>query len=502
MILLFFLIALDEFVTDRLDSETIKGPGTRFTARNRNQSTIITSKNVTTYDPRLLTIPEQFLEIYIQQHSHASLMRDVQSKDDDENEDASPSSARRFFAVAYYWCPERAGNVLNSMFNTIVWAMIHNRTVLWKYHGTVDQHAECQKVLRLADWMPSYDEWRPNPTSPWNLSEPVPVSMNAESWEYDHYTHQVVLYPQIPDVLVGDKSITRNAWSDHPMKTMPYQKYLQALPEPFQSRAADLYRLGKSFLYGMLYTRLFELQRHSDTTIETPTDTVAADTDQDSGASVHYSIGLHSRHTVAADDGSWVPHEIKCLERLLNVFEERFHSSRLCHIYLMSDRPKTVATLTEWSRNKNCSVTTANHHVGGDCIKEHGPWAGAGYLEDLDVVAQATDAMVGDPRRSSTSLLLDVMEYRRYAVGSENNVPASQNKVGICKLPDKPPSGYNYGPGTPTFRYHPYLEPLAPVRVIRDYSQSKGPPRKGAVWVETNIARVDHVYRALNGTSL
>ena len=285
------------------------------------------------------------------------------------------------------------------------------------------------------------------------------------------------------------------------MKTKPYQKYLQALPESFQSRAADLYRLGKSFLFGMLYTRLFELQRDPNTHVEFPTDTGVTQTDQDSTANVYYSIGLHSRHTVAADDGSWVPHEIKCLEHLLSVFEARFRWTRSCHIYLMSDRPKTIATLTEWSRNKNCSVITANHHVGGDCIKEHGPWAGAGYLEDLDVVAHATHALVGDPRRSSTSLLLDVMEYRKYLARDEDiGQRRTERKMEICKLPDKPPSGYDYGPDTPTFRYHPFLEPLPPVRVIRSYIESEGPPRRGAVWVEMNMDRVGNVYRILNGT--
>jgi hypothetical protein len=440
-----------------------------------------------------LFIPEQFIEEYIQQHSQETLWHEFQS---------TRTTTRRF-AVAYYWCPERAGNSLNSFFNTIVWGMIHNRTVVWKYLGTADQQADCQAVLRLADWMPSFDTWQMIA----NLTGPVAVPNDAKSWAQDQI-HQVVLYPQIPDVLFGDTSITRNAWSDHPMKTKEYQRYLQALPESFQNRATNLYTMGKSFLYGMLYTRLFQLQRDPDQTSVVVVGTATGDDDDtvDSTTNV-YSIGIHSRHTVAADDGSWIPQEIKCLERfLLN----RFHTNAIhdqndaCQVYLMSDRPKTILALTEWLRNKNCSVITANHHVGDDPIQEHGPWAGAGYLEDLDVVAEATHGLIGDPRRSSTSLLLDLMEYRRPLEwgDGDNRMGDRPPKLEICKLPNKPPSGYDYGPGTPTFRHHSFLEPLAPIRAIHDYIQSKDRPRKGAVSVEINLDRptVKQVYNVLNGT--
>jgi hypothetical protein len=72
-----------------------------------------------------------------------------------------------------------------------------------------------------------------------------------------------------------------------------------------------------------------------------------------------------------------------------------------------------------------------------------------------------------------------------------------------CQLPRRSISGYNYGPGTPTFRHHSYLQPLEPVKVLDDY---KSQARKDALGQERYVVvsfdyerpTLDSVYSVLN----
>jgi hypothetical protein len=387
-------------------------------------------------------LPLQVLRKYKQQHSQEALMR--------EHIDRTPTSHRKY-AVAYYWCPQRAGNILHSFFNTIVWSMIHNRTVLWIYHNTSNTEADCQGVLKRAPWLPSYYEWRDILQF---RNDPVAVPNKASQWE-DDQTHQIVLYPQIPDVLAHDSRISRNSWSDHPLEREDYRAYIQELPETYKNTTTLLYSEGVEFLYGMLYSDLFSLEHPAKMTLFGQDDM-----DDEDGS---LSLALHSRHPVGADDGSYIQYEQQCLQKLLP-------SESSCRVHLMSDRPKTIELLTEWLLQRNCSVVMANHDDGSDPVKEHGPWAGAGYLQDLEVSGNARHGVIGDKHRSSTALLIDLIEYRRRiavceATGDWNNI----SDLRFCQLPNKHLSGYNYGPGTPTFRHHTYLQPLQPVRVVEDY---------------------------------
>ena len=165
----------------------------------------------------------------------------------------------------------------------------------------------------------------------------------------------------------------------------------------------------------------------------------------------------------------------------------------------MSDRPKTVELLTKWlTENMGCEVITAAHDVGNGPVQEHGPWAGAGFLEDLEVVATAQDAIVGDLHRSSTALLRELMEYRRTITGWKSH--KSMDELSFCSLQNKHLSGYDYGPGTPTFRHHSYLQPLKPVRILDHYIQS---PASRLGMVSTSFSPTNHtkkdVYGVLNG---
>jgi hypothetical protein len=102
----------------------------------------------------------------------------------------------RTFALAYYSCLLQAGNRLHHYFNNLLWAIVTNRTVLWKSYdrttclasqsmyaggggegeGTAKLNTKittdldlicqaantvhkCDEVLERASWIPSYDEW-------------------------------------------------------------------------------------------------------------------------------------------------------------------------------------------------------------------------------------------------------------------------------------------------------------------------------------------------------
>jgi hypothetical protein len=460
--------------------------------------------------------PIKVLQTYIEQHSHQALLHEFTNTTtttaSSSNRQQSWSWKERKYAVAYYWCPQRAGNILHSFFNTVVWSMIHNRTVLWVYHNTSNEEEDCQAVLKRAAWLPSYVEWKEKLGLE---KDPVPVSNSALRVDgllaaEAAQSHSVVLFPQIPDVLAHDKSITRIAWSDHPLKTTEFRNYINLLPSWNQNISAALYAEGVEFLYGMLYSQLFELQRPtaSNTIGNSQNNPVLDDTKNETT----FSLALHSRHTVGADDGSLVPHEQKCLEQLLEDHTGK-DGGGSCRVHLMSDRPQTISILTHWlttQQERNCSVVTAKHDSGDGPVKEHGPWAGAGYLEDLDVTARARHGIVGDPRRSSTALLIDLMDYRRKINiwqngGGEASLDTVKNDLKVCKLPDKPISGYDYGPGTPTFRHHSYLEPLAPVRVVEDYiHHGRHQANNGIILVSLDFQRptVEGVYTALNSESV
>jgi hypothetical protein len=318
------------------------------------------------------------LKRYIEEHSQDVLLSEYHAKIDNR---------QRKYAVAYYWCPHRAGNILHAFFSTITWSIIHNRTLLWIYHNHSNQEEDCQVVLRRAPWLPSYYEWKRN----FRLADPVPVSLmklnnDNQDDDDDDERHQVVLYPQIPDVLPNDKTIFRNGWSDHPLKTQEYVDYIGQLPSSMKSATKELYSEGQEFLYGMLYANLFELQKKPPMDIAVGNSTITTTAEIEGTTQNHdgdeyntvFSVALHSRHTIAADDGSFVPSELQCLKRMLR--EAQFDNRRqykACRVHLMSDRPKTIKLLTDFlTTETNCSVITANHDHGKGPVLEHGKHLG------------------------------------------------------------------------------------------------------------------------------
>lgn len=201
-----------------------------------------------------------------------------------------------------------------------------------------------------------------------------------------------------------------------------------------------------------------------------------------------FSLALHSRHTVIGDDGSFIPDEIKCLEQLLPNHNES-RTLDTCVVYLMSDRPRTIQKLLTWLEQHNCTgvtaslpswnKTTTNYNDSGVSTVLHdemGPNQGEGFIRELELASAARSGLIGDFRRSSFMLLVELVEYGRRMDNWRNSGETMSFDDGNendnllrCDLPERYGAGYDYGPGTPTFRAAHHQKPLAPIQVFNKY---------------------------------
>jgi hypothetical protein len=354
--------------------------------------------------------PLQVLEQYKQWHSVEALRRDPHN---------------RTFALGYYSCPLQAGNRLHHFFNSLLWAVVSNRTLLWKYYdketcravqsderldnevcGVANTLHDCDPVLKRASWLPSYDEfaqelklpeplylnfWTTRPSNiPWHQTRNNP-------W-HDSYTNFTGIdnrteWPLVsfPIMLGMSGSLNRD---DRRRKLLANHWS--------REMARKLHSLGTPFLFGMLFRESFRMTamvqqdipkaNHTDTTIHKS-----------------FSIALHSRHSNPKAIGADTRNERRCLTQLL----DQAPTNSECVVYLMSDRPKTIEMLTAWlSTSKNCTAITAPHQKGTSFRGEHGPWSGIGFYQDLATVSQARNGFIGKTTTSSF-LLLEMIEYDR-----------------------------------------------------------------------------------------
>lgn len=432
--------------------------------------------------------PVRVMDQYMRWHSVQTLEREYQSS----NTKSDRKYRHRKFAIVYYWCPERAGNILHNMFITMTWAIITNRTILVKYDNHSNTEQDCQDVLKRADWIPRYDDWvlRMDLIHP-----PVPIPIDVHRLQYDEM-HQTVIFPQIPDLAETNQHIVRQQWRDDPLNRKEFRSYLLEMGAEQKTIAGKLYNNGVNFLFGMLFRETFTLQ-----------DAYApASAFPDSSG---LTIALHSRHIVVGDDGSFVPSEMKCLQSLIKKLSGRTESN-VCRVYLMSDRQETISILSQWLRQRNCTPISVTHGEQGVVMRsEHGPWTGIGFLQDLASTSLARTAVVGDVRRSSFMLLVELIEYDRL-IQAWKEGKSEISDLEICELPNKSWSGYDYGPGTPTFRHHSRIPPLPPIQVLENYktshslenlSRDTGVRKFALASLSCASAIENQIHQLLNGTS-
>jgi len=469
-------------------------------------TTITTKPHRTT---PILLWPNLALDRYKERHSQQALLIEYGTAAEEEETANGGRNNRAYdrgrrFAVAYYWCPERAGNILHNLFNSVLWGIITNRTVLWRYDPYYRENRieDCDRILTRATWIPTWDEW----SSKLKLEDddvvPIPIDINRRT--YDE-RHRVVAFPQIEDIEFGNVNsrLYRGvSWRDHPLSSLQYKLYIDGMPAERKTAAGMLYYEGTNYVFGMLFRECFTFDVE-----RLPAMDASAFVDderqlnKEDGA---LSIALHSRHPVVGDDGTYLNDEKHCLAEL--VAEYRSNNNKYltidrsnCRIHLMSDRTRSIEILSRWVVEEyNCTPMAASYHLSPrnvplqaanystrmKKVTEHGPNPGVGFLTELALASRARWGVIGDVHRSSTMLLVELIEYDRTieawrAFDNSNNANSEEefdatavlDDLRLCSLPDKPSAGYSYGKGTPTFRHHSLQEPLDPVRIMQQYKQ-------------------------------
>jgi hypothetical protein len=124
------------------------------------------------------------------------------------------------------------------------------------------------------------------------------------------------------------------------------------------------------------------------------------------------TIGIHTRHQDAEQDGSNVTMFASCLEEMrimLGYYKP-------CSVYIASDRALAITNLKQVAENLNCSAISVDHTNEAHLIDntetqmEHGAFAGLPFYKDFALLAsQVRSGMIhsgGIPEGSSASSLI------------------------------------------------------------------------------------------------
>ena len=336
---------------------------------------------------------------------------------------------QRKFMVGVYSCPLESGNRLHRFMNSLLWAILTNRTLLWRYytydiceieykesddgdcsHYKDSSKSDCDGLLELASWVPSWEQWSAKFGFHNATLFPIERAQIHRKTGIDKWARPYDL-PGISPLLLrtgtqflpdpGNILSSRNSTSKDSAK-------LLSLPSSWDR----LYRLVKThgvyFLYGMLFESLFTLRK--EFWPPSPGTSMLNET------GTHDTYFLHSRHPRVGDDGTYVWPEYKCMEKLLE------NRTRPCTWYIMSDRQKAIDLLKpKLERNFSCNVQLIDHNssMSISFSKEHGPYAGAGYWRDWALAIQARTGFISFHMyvrpfvRTSTALMREVIEFRR-----------------------------------------------------------------------------------------
>jgi len=314
----------------------------------------------------------------------------------------------RRYLVASYSCPIESGNRLHRFMNGLLWAILTNRTLLWRYqnYDVCEEYVEencaneyhrdliigpsdCQGLLERSPWIPSYEEWKDklllihgtNYSSISSSSEEnVPLvratissskkkkgPIDNTSLPYDGTFSEELFW-----ILTG-KQVELNPGEI--LTVTPSNKTEHLMKNENLERLEALRSEGAIFLYGMLFESMFTLDPSLDPPKEllhykdnstTPTawTGIRAGNNSDNGnppftATVDpanlptKTIFVHSRHISKGMENYTWPDQL-CLKKFMEVsFEYSNHTNHTqqqqprppCHVYVMSDRPFTVDRL-------------------------------------------------------------------------------------------------------------------------------------------------------------
>jgi hypothetical protein len=395
---------------------------------------------------------------YKRWHSHQSLIQQPEN---------------RQFVIGYYSCPLQAGNRLHDFWNSMIVAIVTNRTLLWKYsdeetcliankgydpkvceHGYSEK--DCDKTLERASWIPSFDEWAPKlglnttlgPRNPdchlggmtgveWWPTKEMKKALNKHR-RTRHNTEEHERHPSRHLWLSGPLIQTSREWfldeqvPKYGMKRILIDgmrnssttsaKSIQAGQQIFEG----LYSDGIDFLYGMLYRDTFTYI--GDKSLQ--------DTPEDRALSHGgITISLHSRHTQSSD-GKVSREERQCMNQVMFETRGRRGPDVPCTIFLMSDRQQALDDLSQLAIEKyNCTPVVAPHEAGSGLTREHGPFSGNGFFQDLYYGSKARDGYIGHCGRSSSQMLQDAIAYDRFMEALSETDTRPPIPLSFCCLP-------------------------------------------------------------------
>jgi hypothetical protein len=340
----------------------------------------------------MLSPPQTMLLDFVRRHSADSLRRETPEQ-----------FRKRKFAIAYYSCPLQLGNQLFHFMNSILWAVITDRTVLYKYmdkrtcerlkehqpmlylSDAICQAAntvkDCDVVLERAPWLPSYDEfvdpsWEIHRVDFWQTHW---FSLSPQwiriRYLFDESKHMnLTKVDRIKFKLVEFPALT-NADSTWLTKRFTRQKLLST--SGAKTRARKLTKKGLRFTYGMFFSEMFRLR---DKEFDLVNEYYPKPDGKESNL---FSIALHSRHKLVKQKGRNIQNEGDCLDKVL-ANRPANHSCRVC---AMSDRPLALETLKAWLEQKHHCDLIQVHHLDqtSSFSVEHGLNAGAAFVRELDV---------------------------------------------------------------------------------------------------------------------
>jgi hypothetical protein len=359
------------------------------------------------------------LERYMELHSIDQLRLECSAssmiKQNASLETECPDFVRRKFAVGFYSCPHQAGNRLHHFMNAMAWAIVTNRTLLWKYYDRdscervgrghppeiclkTATRDVCEKILRLKKWIPSLDEWHRKGQEMleapfWTVHSTLTASNKTKRKHPDYNTRR-------PSIDSSETSLLHfgQLLGNDFARVLSTTKHREHLLQTQRARvvAQQLLNGGSDFLYGMLFDASFSF---SDSLLSSIPEAIEIQ---------ETTYALHSRHSSSNDDGSNVSRDMQCLRRML------LGATQPCRVFVISDRPNSVDKISQAVvRDLNCAVSVVNHtEMTPSFTAEHGPFAGAGFFRDLALASRARHGLVGG-RRSSTILLEELIVFHK-----------------------------------------------------------------------------------------
>lgn len=375
---------------------------------------------------------------------------------------SSSMNNTRKFAVGYYSCPLQAGNRLHHFINSLLWAVITNRTLLWKYYDektcrtvgrlysqriceAANEESDCQRILKRAEWLPAADEWM----DVYRLAEPVHLSYWTTHQTSGRHKHKFWYDGAEKDAGIADS--TPLDLVDFPQMLgqdsyyeLHYDLDRQNLLNTTQARerAKLLFSAGADYVYGLLISTLFSFQPCVSVPVIIPEWKNSSKTMTSSKPDIGISVVVHSRHSKVSDNGSSIARETKCLDKILSNYTEES-----CQVMLLSDRPLTLRNMAAHiaAVYPRCQVMLAPHENGTSFSIEHGPFSGMGFFQDLAMVANQTrslsagrSAFVGTKRRSSSQLIREIMSYElnKPTTRTGHSTGSAPRKLATCYLED------------------------------------------------------------------